>query len=146
MTLFEESLALARELKDLREISAALNNVGMVARAQGDNTRAEACFTQSLELDREIGDKLGIASNLASLADIAGACDQPQRAACLLGATAALLAATDAALEPPDKDRYDQNIVAVRTFLSEADFATAWTAGQAMSQEQAIAYALGIDD
>ena len=49
----------------------ALNNLGEVAQAQGDYRQAKDFYNQGLELDKELGDKLGkigLTNNLASVA------------------------------------------------------------------------------
>jgi hypothetical protein len=43
---------------------------------------------------------------------------------------------------PADLIEYDRNLAAVRSQLDEATFAQAWAEGQAMTLEQAMAYAL----
>jgi len=54
--LFDESLALARELHDPSNIAMALHGVGEVAQLQGDYTQARALYDESLTLFRELGD------------------------------------------------------------------------------------------
>ena len=43
----------------LRDLSISLNNVGQVARAQGDWSQAEAVYRESLALCRQLADRLG---------------------------------------------------------------------------------------
>jgi tetratricopeptide (TPR) repeat protein len=69
--LFEESLALRRELGDTRGIATVLNNLGVVAMEQGDTDAARALYEESLTLRRELGDREGTATSLANLAKIA---------------------------------------------------------------------------
>ena len=47
-----------------------------------------------------------------------------------------------ASLGPADRAEYERDLEAARAQLDEATFTRAWKAGQAMSVEQAIAYAL----
>jgi hypothetical protein len=44
---------------------------------------------------------------------------------------------------PVDKDDYERDVALARAQLGEEAFAAAWAEGQAMSLEEAIAYALG---
>jgi predicted ATPase/DNA-binding SARP family transcriptional activator/DNA-binding CsgD family transcriptional regulator len=63
----EESLALYRELGDLRGVASALQFLGSVARERGRYTRAEAYHVESLALWRELGDDGEGARSLNSL-------------------------------------------------------------------------------
>jgi len=67
---------------------------------------------------------------------------QSQGAARLLGAAQTQLTASGASWWPADLVEYEQNLAAVQTALDQEIFAAAWKEGQAMSLEQAIAYAL----
>jgi predicted ATPase/class 3 adenylate cyclase len=57
MALFEESLALARELRDQRGIAMALRGCGLVHMRQEDFDAATALFEESLEISRILEDK-----------------------------------------------------------------------------------------
>ena len=54
--LFEEALALYRELGDDSGVAGVLVELGQVVRAQGDHDRAAALSEESLELNRGLGD------------------------------------------------------------------------------------------
>jgi predicted ATPase/class 3 adenylate cyclase len=62
--LYEESLALSRQLGDKRDIAVALENLGSVARNWGDYATARSLFEEALPLRRELGDKWGLAESL----------------------------------------------------------------------------------
>lgn len=77
--LFNESLAMFRELGDKIGISDCINNLGILATNQGDYARAIDLFDRSLVLRREVGDKriiAGTLNNMANLAIIRGDYDQ----------------------------------------------------------------------
>ena len=65
--MYRESLALRRQLVErlggtpeaLRDLSVSLDNMGDVARAQGDGTQAEAVYRESLALRRKLVERLG---------------------------------------------------------------------------------------
>src|SRR5262249_18154737 len=65
--LFEESLAIRRELGDTGGIAAALNDRGWVAGHRQDYTLARALSTERLAICREFGDNEGIATSLLRL-------------------------------------------------------------------------------
>ena len=65
--LYEESLAIHRELGAKPEIANLLNNLGIVARYRGDYAAATTLFEESLSLRRELGDRWGTATSLTNL-------------------------------------------------------------------------------
>ena len=66
-SLYEQSLAIRRELGDKRGIARSLLNLGLVAYCQGDYSSARSLLEQSLAIQRELGDKRGIALSLLNL-------------------------------------------------------------------------------
>ena len=67
MTLYDESLTLARELGDQKGISMGLFGRGFVTMRQGDYDAAAVLFEESLELSRKLEDKWFIAAVLANM-------------------------------------------------------------------------------
>jgi predicted ATPase/DNA-binding SARP family transcriptional activator len=141
-SLGEESLAICRELGSQRHIAAVLNDLGKVAAHQGETVAAQTRYAESLTIRRELGDKLGIALSLEAFADLLTVQGQFGRAARLWGAAEALRQAILAPLSPKERETYDRSLTAARTALGEEAFAAAWAEGQAMSLEEASAYAL----
>ncbi len=62
-----ESLALARELGNVRMMATALNNLGLIAQDQGDYLRSQGFFEEGLVLFRELDYLYGIANCLTNL-------------------------------------------------------------------------------
>jgi len=81
---------------------------------------------------------------LVGLAGASAGNVQPEQAARLLGAANALMAASEASLEPADRPEFDRNVAMIRARLGEVAFASAWAEGQTMRLEQAVEYALAI--
>ena len=69
--LYEESLAIRRELGDKSGIAHSLHGLGGVAFNQGDYVSAHALYEESLAIRRELGDKSGIAWSLTGLGTVA---------------------------------------------------------------------------
>ena len=67
----EESLAIRRELGDLRGIATSLSNLGVLATSQGDFPAARALFEESLAILRQLDDPWGIAIALGNLGNAA---------------------------------------------------------------------------
>jgi tetratricopeptide (TPR) repeat protein len=70
-SLFEEGLALQRELGDKSGIAMSYMNLGIVANDQGDYAAARSLYEESLALHRELGDKHGMAASLVNLGIVA---------------------------------------------------------------------------
>jgi predicted ATPase/transcriptional regulator with XRE-family HTH domain len=142
---YAESLALWQELGDRSWIGLVRQNQGYLAHNQGDEDLAAALLAESLVLVRETGQQDVIAWCLAGLGMVAMAQGRAERAARLLGAAKAPFDATGSYLLPPDRAEFDRNAAAANAQLGEEAFAAAWEAGQALTLDQAIAYALGED-
>lgn len=149
--LEQESLALRREIGDRWGIAVSLGNFGWALLKRGDLDRAVSLLEESVTLRREIGDPGGIAWCLEKLAQVALAKAQSksarqrnenfQRAACLLGAAAALRAPGGSVVDLVDQPEYERQLTLLRTQLREPTFAATWAKGQAMTLAQAIEYA-----
>jgi tetratricopeptide (TPR) repeat protein len=146
VTLFQESLALGRELGEKRLIAIVLVNLGNSAQAQGNAAQAAAQYAESLTLCQAIGLPWLVAYGLEGMAGVSKAQGQPEQAAHLFGAAAALREAISAPLPPADHARHDHAVAAVRVALGEDAFAAAWEAGRTMPLEQAVAEAISMGD
>jgi predicted ATPase len=69
--LYEESLAIRRELGDQHGIADSLNNLGILASDQGEYEAARALYEESLAIRRELGNQQGIAGSLNNLGNVA---------------------------------------------------------------------------
>jgi predicted ATPase/transcriptional regulator with XRE-family HTH domain len=141
----EEALAFFRQVGDRDSSAVCLRNMGKVARRQGEGARAEALQREALALFRELGDPLRSAEGLELLASTAGATGQWERAARLLGAAAALREPLDTLPLAQDRADVEQAVAPARAALGEDAWAAAFALGQALSLEEAIAYALEPD-
>jgi predicted ATPase/DNA-binding XRE family transcriptional regulator len=140
--LYQESLSLSQAIRDRGHLAYVQTMCGHVARVQGDCEIARARYMESLALVRDWGARdILFAECCAGLAGLAAAWGEPERAARLLGAAYARLSR---GVKPPlsSPAEFDQDVSAVRALLGEAAFETAWAEGQAMSHDQAVAYAL----
>jgi len=139
--LFDEALRLWRDIGDRWGLSASLANLGWVMDHLGDARRAAALFKESLEIARELGLKVWVTLMLTATARTMADSD-PQRAATLLGAVVGLYAAMGAVLEASERPDFERTAEIVRRRLGEEPFATAWQAGQGMTLERAVEFAL----
>ncbi|MDQ4126389.1 MAG: LuxR C-terminal-related transcriptional regulator [Actinomycetota bacterium] len=147
-TLYEESMALTQELGDKRGIAMCLTALMMTSLEQGDHERAAVLLEEDLRLLQELRDKAGIVYGLLGTAGVASLRGEPARAARLWGATEALREAIGLPTTHFDRAHYDFEgyIATARSQLDEAAWETAWTAGRAMSPEEALEYALSEEE
>jgi tetratricopeptide (TPR) repeat protein len=139
---YEESLRLRRKLAYKGGIAATLADVANVHAKLAQYTTARAHYQESLTLYGELGNKRGMVSVLSGLACLAQVRGQPLGATRLLSAVEALLAQLRARLDEPQYSDMQQAIVAAHAQLDQAIFTAARAEGQAMTLEQAVAYAL----
>jgi len=137
----QESLTIRREIGDQWNIAESLINLGKTALAQGDHAAARGFYETGLGIKQEIVDKWGIADCLEGFAKIASGRGDAQRAARLYAAAQVLRQSIGASGVSVERAVIDRDVAAVRVKLGEA-FEAAWSAGCAMTREQAVAYAL----
>ncbi|MFL5731821.1 MAG: tetratricopeptide repeat protein [Chloroflexia bacterium] len=140
-TLYDESISLHRQLDRHGATTLRAPATSSVEREADDYGHAAQLFHESLALFQELGDRQGVAWCLAELAGVAAAQHKPERAACLFGASQSLLDAVNAQLDAVDRAQYDRTLASTRTLLGDARFQAAWSQGNAMSLDEAIAFA-----
>ena len=141
--LYEESLAIRRALGDRWGMAISLNSLGSMACEQGDHPTARKLYDESLAIERALGDRWGIAGSLDGLAAVALACDRPERAVFIWGASQRLREEIGARLPPIERADHDRQAAVARAALADdAVFELAWQQGRAMTLEQAIALVL----
>jgi tetratricopeptide (TPR) repeat protein len=140
-SMLEEALAMDRTLGHLRDTSGHLSNLSVVALHEGKYDRAANLLDEALPLARQAGDGLYIALCLWGAAAVAAARGQPVRAVRLWGAAAKLgyrLMIPPFAVRPLE----ERLLASARETLGEDEFRAQWASGQAMRQDDAIAYGL----
>jgi hypothetical protein len=143
---FEQALALFRGVGSQWGIATALANLGDAAHMQGDWGRSAALYRESLPYYYELGSKWYIANALVSLAYAVGELGDWARAVRLLGAVETMLEAIGMLLHGIEGGAYDTCRARAYANLDEASYAAAWTAGCAMTLEQALAEGLEIGE
>jgi len=88
--LFEEGLALSREMRDIWWIATSLSNLAAVSYSQGDYERATELYEESMDHFREQGDKHSLAGCLNDLGMVVYSQDDLGRAARLTEEAVAL--------------------------------------------------------
>jgi len=139
-TLAEHAVAGWRKAGYLWGIAQALGTAAAAASERGDQVRAARLYDETLTLWLESDDGRGIAGTLAGIAGVANRRGHSERAARVLGAAWGVAESLGV--------RYlahhvhaERVLAATRSQLDDHLFDTAWTEGQALSTEQAVAEA-----
>ncbi len=140
--LSTESLVLAREIGFTDLIAWLLSGLGWMTLQQQTVERGERYLREAVPLLHSTRQRELRLFCLSGMASVAVAHQQFERAATLWGKVNALRDLPWAPLAS-DIERLSREM---HSHLSEAEFAAAWSKGQAMSDEQAIAYALSTSD
>jgi len=139
---YEECLETVKETGERVREALTYENLGVVAYHQHEPEVAANLIKQSLILFRELGTPYGVATALGSLAGPMAALGRARRAAQLMGASATYLESIGVEQQPADQPEIRLFLEAVRRALSEEEFQSAWEAGQRMTIQEAVSYAL----
>jgi non-specific serine/threonine protein kinase len=108
----------------------------------GDAQAAEARLKEAVRIQDLTGHRWGMLSSLEGLAWLAGSSGQLERAAMLLGASAALSEELGISLLPYGQAHHDACEATVRAGLDEASYRSYWEQGRALDRDQVVAVAL----
>jgi non-specific serine/threonine protein kinase len=139
---FEQSLVIFREIGDRLCVANNLFGLGRVAKALGDRVLAWTYHQESLVLYQEIGDPSVMTISLETLASLGAEDGKPELAVALWATAEALRAKIGAARLLEETEEHDRAVAEVRRSLGAEAFAASWTAGRAMTMEEAVALAL----
>jgi len=145
-TLFEATLEMTRITGNRKGQAISLNNLGLVALCRGDYARAAKLSSESLKLSEEGLDHQVLTWSLDTLAAVCGQRRYVGRAARLWGAAEVLREASGFSQPPDDKRVLEPFLKDARSRLDEATFQAAWEEGRAMTEEQAVEYALSEEE
>jgi len=144
ITLYEESLALARESdNDLAIVLSSLSGaLGYLSR--GEHGRALELCEQGMRISWRLRMMHPVASYLNVTASVYGSRREQALAARLWGAADSLLDSIGSVLAPIEQRFYEPYTAAARSQLDEKTWEAAWTEGHEMTPERAVAYALDL--
>jgi tetratricopeptide (TPR) repeat protein len=140
---YEEALTIDRTHADPQGAARELGNLGRLALRAGKVQQAAGRMREMLSLVRTLGELQLAFECLEGLAMVHAAEGDGERAACLLGAAAAVRETVSAPQSPPERDEYESALAPARAALGEEAWAAAFASGRALSLEQIIAEALG---
>lgn len=140
--LLEESITVRRRLGDKWGIANSLNTLTNLLLHSGQPDSVRLLLAESLQLNHEVGDLTAIAYCLEDFAGLAAVQQNHVGAMRLHGATAALREQIGSGLSSGEQADLDKLLASARAALSFEEAEASIAIGQAMSLEQAIAYAL----
>jgi predicted ATPase len=140
--LLDEAFVGARDRGDRSRVIQSQHSLGCVALATGDDRAASELYRKALSTARDAGDPTQAGLLLTDLASLAAAQSQPDRAVRLAGAAAAQRAAIGAPFAVAWTTWFARWLRPAEQMLSDGARASVWAEGQAMTLEQAVAYAL----
>ncbi|MCW3053742.1 MAG: adenylate/guanylate cyclase protein [Chthonomonadales bacterium] len=139
---YEEGLVIARATEDRYAIALALVNLGSLLCVLHDFARSRVSLSECLSLCREIGEQRLVAYALEANARLAAAQQQYRRALRLWAAADRLRLEIGAPLTSYEQAEQGQQHDSCRTALGDELTAQYRAEGDALTREQAIAYAL----
>ncbi len=137
----EQALAVAEQLGHDGLMARARHQLARVAAAAGDWAAAEQLAHQALGDQAERGDRVDIPDSLDALADVAAGLESHQESARLLGAAGRARADLGLARWKTEQERIDALAQRLRETLGDDALTNAYAEGQALSLDEAIAYA-----
>ena len=139
----EESVARGRKDGDAWVVALPLRNLAIMAYRQQDYDSARTLLEESLRGLRAVGEKWFLSRSMETLGEVMTAAGESERAAHLFGAAETLREAVGASVLAFYRADYERAIGLARTALGQERFESCWTAGRALSPDEAVAYALG---
>ena len=140
--LYEGSVFILREGKDRSFLAYSVRRLGQLACHRGDYEVALGHCLESLRLNLEFGDPLGIIASLAAFAGVNLARGKTKFAAELFGNIQALLGARSLRLLQIDQTEYEQNVTLLQARLDQDSLEEAWAKGALKTMDQAVEFAL----
>lgn len=136
--MFEESLAIFRDLDDQWGIAGTLADLGSLSREQGDYSAARSLYRESIKIFQELGHKRGIARLLECFACSAAAEFDAKSSLRLAGAAAALRENIGAPLTSVEQAKLEASLRPARQALTNTAGSAAWLEGWALPTGRAI--------
>jgi tetratricopeptide (TPR) repeat protein len=141
-TIFNDGLRVSHEIGMKINEAYCLTYLASLAMRGGDFQQAREKLQKSTRIFVNVGDRFGPMMCLIYFAELAKPDSKLKIAATLFGAVAAICKASGIRLFFMERAITDRSVAELRTQLLETSFNTAWAEGEAMTLEQAVAYAL----
>jgi predicted ATPase/DNA-binding SARP family transcriptional activator len=137
-----ESQALCEEIQATGTLAKVKMNFGLLAMLQGEYQAAGALLTEAIRLLYEVGQVGYVIESLELIARLALGLGQPRRTLVLAGVSVAQRSKLECVAPPPARAALDRAVAAARRQLNTATAAASGAAGEAMTLDEAVAFAL----
>jgi predicted ATPase len=138
----EENLTGSRQLGSDQQTGNAAADLGILALFEHRHADAVPLFVESLESARRTGWPLNIAYCLRGLGSVAVEKGETETAARLLGAAEGVEERIGGLIQPYARRVFDEAAAEVHERLEQPAIAAAWAAGRALSEADAVSFAL----
>ena len=143
LTILNDCVAFSRSTGDRLELSRYLESLANSQLGLGDVEEASASWAESLSIEHELNNPLGIVWAVGGLALVAAARKDEERALRLAAIIDRLSRESSFTTLPQRVSQLNQTVGRIRNKLGEQKSLGIWTEGQAMSSARALEYALG---
>lgn len=139
---YERALAAFQEAKDMWGTARSLTDLGSIDCDENRPSDARTAFGKALEIFVKLGHRRGIARVMEGYACVAVAAGQPARALALGAAASHIRRVIKAPLSQREQSKVDRTLRPARELLNETEADHAWMAGESMSMEESIKFAM----
>ena len=139
---YEEAVAVTKGVGNLYSLAHALKGLAEIHAKLREYLSAVHLFRESISIRHQLGDIKGTASSFEGLAEVLHSLGINILAAQLESASSKIRQELGVAISPASRVEKENFIAQLRVELGEAAFEKAWSSGQAMSLEQAVALSM----
>jgi predicted ATPase/DNA-binding SARP family transcriptional activator len=140
--LLTEGHALCEQIQDEALLARAKCLFAFLYMTQGDHQRAGPLLYDALRIRQADGGPRYLIESLEFMTHLAAGLQQPERTLCLASAVLAQRRQHNQLAPPPDRATLDRFIAEAHRQLSTEAASAAWSAGEAMTLDDVVAYAL----
>ena len=131
-----------QKLGSNRNVVMIKSDLAHILRYEGKNTEALATYQETIKDWQRMGHRAAVAHQIESLAFIAKAMEQTERAVRLFGSAEALRQKIEIDMTTQEREEYDKEVADLKANIDEQEFNSLWSEGRSMTMEQAIELAL----
>jgi hypothetical protein len=146
IALFEENRTASQAANFDGGYADSLHQLGCAALRSGDIEKAKSYLTESIRILYKAHFGYGLTYSLDAFAALALAQGQPERAQILLSADDAYRESIHTELLPPERAEREKLLDALRSLLTPETVSSLTERGRGMNHDEAVAFALGLDE
>jgi hypothetical protein len=140
--LHEEELREATDMRNERVRARALAQLGVIAVDEGRIADAFPLLEEAYRIDRELGERVETAIDVARLARAVAHAGRVETAARVLSAAEAYRREIGATFRPWARTMNEETLEMIRARLDDTSFDATWEAGASLAPDEAVALAL----